>query len=69
MTLPNPINGSWADHVRSFSKSKAGMALRFIPPTLSDSKTVVSPQVEIEDEGAKQWEKCLVGYFLDSSIP
>ena len=29
----------------------------------------VSPPLEVEDEGVKKWEKCLIGYFLDSSIP
>ena len=31
--------------------------------------TIVSPPVEVEEAGAKKWENCLVGYFLDSKIP
>ena len=45
------------------------MTLYFIPPTLEDSKTFVSPPPEVEEEGVRKWEKCLVGYFLDSNLP
>ena len=30
---------------------------------------VVSPPLEVEEQGSKKWENCLVGYFLDSKLP
>ena len=67
-TLPG-VSLSWADRVAGNPGSKPGMALRFIQPAQENYKTVVSPPPEVEDAGAKKWDKCLVGYFLDSSIP
>ena len=60
---------SWAEHVAGSSGIKSGMTIRFFQPSQEDSKTIVSPPPEVEDEGAKKWEKCLIGYFLDSQIP
>ena len=60
---------SWADCVSNTYGTNSGMTLRFIRPLQEDLKVIVAPLPEVEDSGAKQWDKCLVGYFLDSGLP
>ena len=66
---PSAGASSWAERVAGSASSKSGMKLRFIKPMVEDSKTIVTPPQEVEEECAKKWENCLIGYFLDSKIP
>ena len=60
---------SWADRVSRTTVTAPRKQLKFFEPTFEDSKVIVSPPPEIEEQGSKKWENCLVGYFLDSKLP
>ena len=60
---------SWADRVSKAPVLVAQKQMKFFEPSVEDSKVIVSPPPEIEEQGSKKWEHCLVGYFLDSKLP
>ena len=60
---------TWADRLKSSSGSVARSKLQYFEPSWEDSVPVVIPPPEVEEEGTKKWEDCLVGHLFDSKMP
>lgn len=63
-----PVLGSaWKDKVGCDTVERVN--LEFIPPQVVNDRIVVSPPVEVEEQGLDRWKYCIVGHFLDKRLP
>ena len=51
------------------SSSGGPMHLKYHAPKLNGARRVVAPPPEVAVEGSKDWEFCLVGYFIEKQLP
>ncbi|BFG40751.1 hypothetical protein CerSpe_270250 [Prunus speciosa] len=74
MRHTNPIvvqfNVNYFDFVKgNFSGSSGLRRLHFCQPIIVGSRKVVSPPVRAALDCAKEWQFCLVGYFIKKRLP
>ena len=60
---------TWAEKVYGSGATKRKMHLVFHQPDSSEEMVMVLPPPEVVQDGAKEWEQCLVGYLMDSRFP
>ncbi|BFG25150.1 hypothetical protein CerSpe_114240 [Prunus speciosa] len=61
---------SYAETVgRSNYSNQGPMQLRFHKPILKSSRRVVALPPNLVVDGAREWQFCLVGYFVDKHLP
>ena len=60
---------SWADRVAIPGSQKRKMQLLYHKLVATEGPLMVYPPQEVVEEGAKEWEKCLVGHLMDSKLP
>ena len=61
---------SWANVAGASTIAHSKVTLQYHKPTkLVDGQIRVSPLRAIVNQGAKEWEHCLIGYFLGSRLP
>lgn len=67
-TLPQS-SPSWKAKMMEDQQGQGRLKLEFIPPCIEDDVIVVSPPIEVEEQGIDRWRNCLVGHFLDKKLP
>lgn len=45
------------------------MSLEFFPPSMVGQKITVIPPASVVEVGAAHWKNCIVGYFVDKTLP
>ena len=65
--VPKP--STWAEKVVGSRSLKRKMLLVYHEPEPAEEMVMVVPPQEVVEEGAKEWELCLVGYLMDPKFP